>query len=450
MHSTSKNDYAPKVTGNQTLIMKVRTEGLDSHFNKASKVTKTLDLSKKNLRHLTEDLYKSRHYIQNMHLEGNSLCCIPENLFHQLQQLVWLDLRYNELTSLPRTIGELSNLKYLLLEGNPITALPVELGDLSTLKALNLRHCPLTFPPENIVHKGLKSILSFLRNARTANHLSSELNESKMPAVEKLRLSELKSSLDNSEEWGNDEERIQFEILKNRIKQEELEEMVQGETFGLQGIPKTAPSQMRREKGSFLTELSIPTEESKAVVRRHEEEKDMLAVINQKQKDKEALKEWQRQTKLLQDVKTKVKSSRHEVPPAAPPYATDLESHTNKDNWSKQKTLAVEKQELIPRVMSVKSLRQLQKESASRDQRLENRIRQHIQTMQERKRNPQGTVLEEMEAAKKELEMASLLQAEIVQRKQEVPLEYRFTAFTGEISPRLTSQRKPQNIFTLQ
>lgn len=45
-------------------------------------------------------------------------------------------------------------------------------GNLSTLKALNLRHCPLEFPPEDVIHKGLASILSFLRNFKKEDPVS--------------------------------------------------------------------------------------------------------------------------------------------------------------------------------------------------------------------------------------------------------------------------------------
>ncbi|CAH2322862.1 leucine-rich repeat-containing 27 [Pelobates cultripes] len=106
-----KNNSASEVTRKQALTMKVPVQGLGSYFNKAS--NNTLDLSKKNLHCLAEDLYKSNRYLQNLHLEGNSLISIPEKLFLQLQHLVWLDLRYNKITSLPQTIGELRFIAYL-------------------------------------------------------------------------------------------------------------------------------------------------------------------------------------------------------------------------------------------------------------------------------------------------------------------------------------------------
>ncbi|XP_068111158.1 leucine-rich repeat-containing protein 27 [Hyperolius riggenbachi] len=391
-----------------------------------AKSSDILDLSKRKLSHLTEEHYRNYPCLKNLHLQGNVLSSLPDSLFLYLPNLIWLDLRYNEITSLPGTIGKHRLLKYLLLEGNPIKALPVELGDLFTLKALNLRHCPLEFPPEDIVCRGLQSILSFLRNSRPADPVFSHPCESELPPMEKLDLKELmKSSLDLS----NEDVKRQFEALKSKLEEKEMEEMVNNEPP--LNKPQRMPGPGKSNGWKFLTE-SRRSEADK-----HTEEKERLALIHQKQRNQEILKDWQKQTKIMQEHKTRNKKKnqkQHEVPTALPPYATDLDPA---QDWDKQKTLGLESGEMMPRIMSVKSLQEMEKARASRDLKLEHRIRQHIQTMQERKRNPKHSAQEEMEAARKELEMATLLQAEILQRKreQDTPLEYRLTAFTGEISP---------------
>ncbi|XP_063818246.1 leucine-rich repeat-containing protein 27 isoform X2 [Pseudophryne corroboree] len=406
--------------------------------NRSSSNSDTLDLSKKKLHYLSEDLYRDTPDIKNLHLEGNALCSLPDGLFLHLPYLVWLDLRYNEITSLPVTIGKHRQLKYLLLEGNPIKTLPIELGDLSTLKALNLRHCPLEFPPEDIVSKGLDSILSFLRSAQRGYPVCSTPRESELPPVEKLNLKELmKSSLDLSDDWSTKEEMKQFEMLRNKIKEKEMEEMFQVGPLHFHSKPQKVLGPVRRQ--------AITME------RRKSEEKERLAAIYQKQRNQEILKDWQKQT---QDQKAKTRKrteSLQEVPIAVPPYATDLDPSQSKNSWDKQRTLVVEKQEMMPRVMSEKSLKEAEKARASRDRRLEDRIKQHMQDMQERKRNPQRSAQEEVEAAQKDLEMASLLQAEILRRRQEqdTSLEYRFTAFTGDVSPSAAPRGRPNNIFAM-
>ncbi|XP_044155776.1 leucine-rich repeat-containing protein 27 [Bufo gargarizans] len=406
----------------------------------------TLDLSKKKLQYLSEDLYRSDPGVKSLHLEGNVLCSLPDDLFLHLPHLVWLDLRNNEITSLPRTIGRHRQLQYLLLEGNPIKVLPIELGNLSTLKALTLRHCPLEFPPEDIVHKGLASILSFLRNFQKEDPASPE---PELPPIEKLNLKELKSSMDLTGDWSSSEELKHFEMLKHKMEEKQMEEMLQNEPLACHRKPQNARDRGREIGWKFLTDSrhAMPVERRRSEADRRADEKERLAVVIQKQRNQEILKDWQKQTKLIQDQKAKGKKrteNPHQVPVTAPPFATDLDTSQHKNSREKQKSLAVEKQEIMPRVASASSL----KERASRDLRLEHRIKQHIQTMQERKKKPKRSVQEEMEAARKELEVASLLQAQLLQRKQEhdAAREYRFTAFTGDISPSATP-RGHHNIF---
>ncbi|XP_073541218.1 leucine-rich repeat-containing protein 27 [Phyllobates terribilis] len=431
---------------NSSTLQRPRTshDQVNGKDSSANQKRETLDLSKKNLQCLSEDLYRDSPGIKSLHLEGNALCSLPDDLFFNLPHLVWLDLRNNEITSLPRTIGRHRHLQYLLLEGNPIRALPIELGNLSTLKALNLRHCPLEIPPEDIVHKGLASILSFLRNFKKEAH---ESGVSEFPSMEKLNLKDLRSSMDLSSDWSSNEEMKRFEMLKHKI-----EEMVENEPLNCSRKPQNVRDPGKGTGWKFLTESRHATlvERRKSASDRQAEEKDRLANFIQKQRNQEVLKDWQKQTKLIQDQKAKSKrtENHHEVLTTAPPFATDLDTSQHRSSWDKQKSRPVEKQEMMPRVTSVK---EMEKARASRDLRLEHRIKQHIQTMQERKKNPKRSAQEEMEAARKELEVASLLQAEILQRKreQDAELEYRFTAFMGDVSPNDIPGRGPQNIFAM-
>ena len=59
-------------------------------------------------------------------------------------RLTYLNLNYNQLTSLPESIGNLSNLEYLDLFYNQITSLPESIGDLSSLLYLMLSSNKLT------------------------------------------------------------------------------------------------------------------------------------------------------------------------------------------------------------------------------------------------------------------------------------------------------------------
>ena len=80
----------------------------------------------------------------------------------------------------------------------------------------------------------------------------------------------------------------------------------------------------------------------------------------------------------------------------------------------------------------VKSPRTVEQERLARDRELERRIKAHTQQLAERKHQPKGTTpQEQMEAAKRDLQIANQLQADIEARRKN--LEYRFTAFTGDI-----------------
>ncbi|XP_040420094.1 leucine-rich repeat-containing protein 27 isoform X2 [Cygnus olor] len=91
-----------------------------------SSSSSTLDVSRKNIKHLNEEICELPD-IKHFHLEGNAISMIPEDLFQKLPHLVWLDLRFNKITALPPGIGYHRQLKTLLLEKNPIKELPAEL-----------------------------------------------------------------------------------------------------------------------------------------------------------------------------------------------------------------------------------------------------------------------------------------------------------------------------------
>ncbi|XP_069095859.1 leucine-rich repeat-containing protein 27 isoform X5 [Pleurodeles waltl] len=405
----------------------------------------TLDLSRKKIHHLKEEILQVPN-IKHLHLQGNSLSRVPDDFFQQFTNLVWLDLRYNRLTSLPSGIGAHRNLKSLLLEGNPIKALPVELGNLTTLKALNLRHCPLEFPPIEIVQKGLQNILLFLQNARVG------------------KCNQVEPSL--PDEWPNEQEMKLFQSLKHRIMQSEKDECIQGLPYSIPGgqaedssskIKDTKRiSALSARKKSNLTDPSMY--DVKIQNRRAEERKktaltelkEKQAFLEQRKRDQEILNEWRKEAKIMQE-KKEMKEKTSRFPPAigdqvpiSAPYATDHDRSHTKDSLENKKVHGSKQQERIRRV-SLKSLKEFEQERTSRDIELDHRIKQHIQTMQEKRKQP---ALNEMRQAKEDLKTAERLQNELLQLKEEAPLEYRFTAFTGEISPTTTPRGQPQNIFS--
>ena len=59
-------------------------------------------------------------------------------------------LDYNQLTSVPAEIGQLTSLEQLNLDCNQLTSVPAEIGQLTSLRRLNLRRNQLTSLPAEI------------------------------------------------------------------------------------------------------------------------------------------------------------------------------------------------------------------------------------------------------------------------------------------------------------
>jgi len=63
-----------------------------------------------------------------------------------------LDLRFNQLNTLPAKIGNLTALTGLNIYGNQLTTLPEEIGNLTALTNLNLGSSKLTTIPDSLLN----------------------------------------------------------------------------------------------------------------------------------------------------------------------------------------------------------------------------------------------------------------------------------------------------------
>ena len=99
--------------------------------------------------------------LERLHLSENGINHIEDNVFVGLENLIELDLSFNELTYLPSSLGRLTKLKKLNLSGNKIRSLPKEFENLVSLEALGLDGNPIERVPVEISTQGVSGIINY-------------------------------------------------------------------------------------------------------------------------------------------------------------------------------------------------------------------------------------------------------------------------------------------------
>jgi len=133
----------------------------------------TLNLSENQLTALPESLGELTQ-LRTMNLSGNQLTALPESL-GELTQLQTLQLSDNQLTALPESLGELTQLQTLRLSGNQLTALSESLGRLTQLQELCLSTNPIVSLPRTI--RALRNLQSLTLAGSHISHLPDALRE---------------------------------------------------------------------------------------------------------------------------------------------------------------------------------------------------------------------------------------------------------------------------------
>uniref|UniRef100_A0A1I8NW32 Calponin-homology (CH) domain-containing protein n=1 Tax=Stomoxys calcitrans TaxID=35570 RepID=A0A1I8NW32_STOCA len=128
------------------------------------------DLSRNRFCELPEEI-TTFSFLETLLLYHNTIRSIPESVKH-LTSLTYLDLRSNQLSSLPRELCFLP-LQVLLVSNNRLTALPDELGRMDRLTDLDASYNQLTALPARIGE--LRSLRSFSLRSNQLMYLPREL-----------------------------------------------------------------------------------------------------------------------------------------------------------------------------------------------------------------------------------------------------------------------------------
>lgn len=414
--------------------------------------TNTLDLSQKGMRMLPSEILDMPQ-LEYLYLEGNELSVIPDELFDKLPNLKWLDLRRNYLVRLPSVYtGQHKNIRNLLLESNNLRTLPLELGLIKSLHGLNISNNPLEFPPQNVIEKGTSDILKFLREmiqtksaGKLLNGKGDDSNSSDddweiddgdlrqyaynqvQDRINSTEVAKRESSgqivpMNKSVELHRP---VSYTVLKKNKREKLLKAGVLGKVAKK---PQSATSVLNWKVNPFpeppsLDYVTQRTLEAKEKTKEKEYNEKTDAVL-QRRKDEELLKNWRTESKRLQQKKyfeSLKKGTKDFLDPVLQaPYDIDPNHMKIPSNEERIKADVKSAHEKIRRQISPASRQRIEEEKAQRILQLEKRIKAHTSQMHERRKKPKGTPQEEMEAARKELEVVKVLQKDLFRRYTEL------------------------------
>ncbi|XP_024858952.1 leucine-rich repeat-containing protein 27 isoform X2 [Kryptolebias marmoratus] len=363
------------------------------------------------------DSFLDRVFTTYLCLEGNRISSLPASLFLCLTRLQWLDLRNNLILSLPAEIGSHRSLETLLLGGNPVSELPAELGNVSTLRGLDLRDCPLRFPPQAVVQQGCKAVLQYLRSALAQRPVA--VTET-LAVVEKLQLSQLMGSEDESE----DRDGLQrFRELRDKLvplDRAELDPTAQeakGPKPQLRSVTKRKKTSAKAGKGADCEDWKAAEGRLHATKKELRDKRTLVEQWRKSQKSLPKERAHPRTTPVKKTSEHKKKRQERQRPAEEDLGESRTDSRTD------------------PQVQVFGFTAGSEEDRSARE--LQRHIRTCVERIQERRRNPRGSVSEQTEAAEEEdVEEVRKSQARLLGRH----LENCFTIFTADSWSRFPSE----------
>ncbi|OTB00414.1 hypothetical protein M426DRAFT_15458 [Hypoxylon sp. CI-4A] len=122
-----------------------------------------LDFSGQGLKNISLMLFDHYAFLTELYLASNNLTRLPREI-GQLRSLRYLDVSHNQLTTLPPELGMCTSLRHLLLYNNLIQTIPSELGALHLLELLGIQGNPLDHDQkQKLVEEGTKALMAHLK-----------------------------------------------------------------------------------------------------------------------------------------------------------------------------------------------------------------------------------------------------------------------------------------------
>eukprot|EP00058_Branchiostoma_floridae_P018337 XP_002603826.1 hypothetical protein BRAFLDRAFT_86663 [Branchiostoma floridae] len=343
-----------------------------------------------------------------------------------------------------------------------------------TLKGLNLRDNPLHVPPPAVMEQGTLAILQHLRDAIEARKREDAM--AKGVLIEQLTLNDSDSS--NQSEDGNQSSEPELrdldsdKVLPSRessvSKAGLARHMQMGPTPMPAALHKPASySELRqqqydkfrragllgeakkaRKKKRSTSPLMIDLLDAKRAEERRlaalRELKEKQALIEQRRKDQQLLRDWRDKGKRLQ-MRQFLSSVKKDHKPLKTPYGVDPAHMKIIDRKERMQVDTKAQQERINQILSREAA---ERAKTARDMELQRRIKEHAAKLQDRQKQ-NCDAKEDLEQARKDLEIAEQLHRELVRGGTDTKLEYRFRAFNPDLSPTTTPRMYPPHYESL-
>ncbi|XP_052102130.1 leucine-rich repeat-containing protein 27-like isoform X4 [Mytilus californianus] len=437
---------------------------------------------------LPDDFFDKLPNLVWLDIRRNGLLRLPSVYTGRHQNLRNLLLEGNNLRSLPLELGLIKSLNGLNISGNPIEFPPGEIIEKGTNEILK-------FLREMLLAKSQGRLTTSLNGGENGEDSSSssedwqderDLRDWAKIQHRSLSMEDNKSTTTKSSEFGlvPHSAELHRPVSYTEIKQEKTDKIMKAGAMGTvdrlntltQSVDRGLISNRRNDSSSYLLTRQSTFTSRQNTVRRQSannsvlswkvnpypepppadyihfkmnEERQLAKVkdfkektdaILQRRKDENVLKEWRHETKIKQQ-KRQIEIMRtgkkdYVDPVEKAPFDIDENHIKVMSNEERIKQDVKTAHERLRRQLSPASRQRVEEEKAARIKELEKKIKLHTSQMHSRRKQQKGTPQEEMEAARRDLEIVKNLQKDLLKRYQELKA---WTTGVGDFLPMIAT-----------